>query len=86
MLRLDVSPSIVYCVNGTKLPPMGVTEEFLSKQIQLGLADLVSILIKCLEQVVQPRFESLNCLSEADYALNLEQFDQIYQQYKSKLL
>lgn len=86
MLRLDVEPSIVYCANGTKLPPMGMTEEFLSKQIQLGLADFVSILITCLEQAIQPISERRNHLSEADYALNLEQFDQIYQQHTSKLL
>lgn len=86
MLRLDVEPSIVYCANGTKLPPMGVTEEFLSKQIQLGLADFVSILTTCLEPAIQPISERRDRLSEADYALNLEQFDQIYQQHTSKLL
>lgn len=86
MIRLDVESSIVYCVNGTKLPPMGVTEELLSKQIQLGLADLVSILNTCLEQAIVPISESQDRLSKADYALNLEQFEQIYQQYTSKLL
>lgn len=86
MLRLDVESSLVYCVNGTKLPPMKVTEELLSQQIQLDLADLVSILITCLEQVIQPIFTSQDCLLEADYALDLEQFEQIYQQYTSKLL
>lgn len=86
MIRLDVESSIVYCVNGTKLPPMGVTEELLSKQIQLGLADLVSILNTCLEQAIVPISESQDRLSKTDYALNLEQFEQIYQQYTSKLL
>lgn len=86
MIRLDVEPSIVYCVNGTKLPPMSVTEEFLAKQIQLGLADLVFILITCLEQAIAPISESQDRLLEADCALNLEQFAQIYQQYTSKLL
>lgn len=75
MLRLDVESSIVYCVNETKLPPMGVTEELLSKEIQLGLADLVSILTPCLEQAIAPISESQDRLSQADYALNLEQFE-----------
>lgn len=86
MIRLDVESSIMYCVNGTKLPPVVVTEELLSKQIQLGLADLVSILTICLEQAVVPISESQDRLSEADYTLNSEQFEQIYQQYTSKLL
>lgn len=86
MLRLDVEPSIVYCANGTKLPPTGVTEEFLSKQNQLGLADFVFILTTCLEQAIEPISESQDCLSAANYALNLEQFDQIYQQHTNKLL
>ncbi len=86
MIRLDIEPSIVYCANGTKLPPMRVTEEFLSKQIQLGLADLVSILNTCLDQAITPISKSQERLSEADYALNLEQFAHIYQQYTSNPL
>lgn len=87
MIRLDVESAIVYCANGTKLLPMGVTEEFLSKQIQLGLVDLVSILTTSLEQAIAPISESQSRLLEAaDHTLNLERFEQIYQQYTSKLL
>lgn len=87
MIRLDVESSLVYCVDGTKLPPISVTEELLSQQIQLGLADLVSILTTCLEQAITPIFESQSRLLEvANYTLNLERFEQIYQQYTSKLL
>ena len=39
MLRLDVESSIVYCADGTILPPIGVTEEFLSTQVQLSLTN-----------------------------------------------
>lgn len=87
MIRLDVESSLVYCVNGTKLPQIRVTEELLSQQIQLGLADLVSILTTCLEQAITPIFESQSRLLEAEnYTLNLEQFERIYQQYTTKLL
>jgi hypothetical protein len=34
MMRLDPENPIVYCANGTKLPPMGVTESFLATQPQ----------------------------------------------------
>lgn len=83
MLRLDIEPSIVYCANGTKLPPIGVTEEFLSTQVQLTLADLISILSNCCQQTITPKVEHL---WEVDYDLNLEQFKRIYQQYKSQIL
>lgn len=76
MLRLDIEPSIVYCANGTKLPPIGVTEEFLSTQVQWSLADLVSILSTTCQQAIAITVERI---SEADYDLNLEQFERIYQ-------
>lgn len=77
LLRLDVEPSIVYCADGTKLPPRGVTEEFLSTQVQLGLADLISILSTCCQQ--QAITPTVKRPLEADYDLNLEKFEQIYQ-------
>lgn len=57
MLRLDVESSIVYCADGTNLPPMRVTEEFLSTQVQLDLANLVSILTTCCQQAIKPTVE-----------------------------
>lgn len=86
MIRLDVESSLVYCVNGTKLPPMGVTGELLSKQIQLDLADLVSILTTYCQQTIQLISKSQNRPLEADYDFNSEQFAQIYQQHRIKLL
>lgn len=85
MLRLDTEPSVVYCANGTKLPPMGVTETFLSKQIQLSLIDLASLLTTFCQRAIQPISESQGLPPEADYDLNSEQFDQIYQRYRSEL-
>lgn len=76
MLRLDVESSIVYCADGTNLPPMRVTEEFLSTQVQLDLANLVSILTTCCQQAIKP---TVGKVSQADYDLDLEQFGCIYQ-------
>lgn len=76
MLQLDVKPSMVYCANGTKLPPIGITEEFLSTQVKWSLTDLISILSTTCQQAIAPTAEhSL----EADYDLNLEQFERIHQ-------
>lgn len=86
MIRLDIEPSIVYCANGTKLPPMSVTEEFLSNQVQLSVPDLVSILTTYCQQTIQLISKSQNRPLEADYDFNSEQFAQIYQQHRSKLL
>lgn len=36
MMRLDPENPIFYCANGTNLPPIKVTESFLSTQAQLG--------------------------------------------------
>ncbi len=82
MLQLDVEPAIVYCADGTKLAPIGITEEFLSTQIQLNLVDLVSILNTCCQQAITPILERP---LEADYDFNLEQFERIYQQNRGEL-
>lgn len=82
MIRLDAEQSTVYCANGAKVPPLGITEAFLSTQVQYrSLIDFVSFLTACCQQVVD--FTSESQEEATDYKLNPEQFEQIYQQYKS---
>ncbi|MDV2995594.1 MAG: hypothetical protein N4J56_005248 [Chroococcidiopsis sp. SAG 2025] len=53
MMRLDAQPTI-YCADGTNLPPMRVTETFLSTQTQFSqLSDLVEFLIPFCQQALQ---------------------------------
>jgi hypothetical protein len=48
MMRLDLEQPIIYCANGTNLPPMRVTEEFLATQPQFScLNDLIGFLRTC---------------------------------------
>jgi hypothetical protein len=83
MVRLDSEPSIVYCANGVKVPPMGITEEFLSTQVQFVLADLISFLTESCQQAIQPS-KSQDRLAEApEYDLSSEEFAQIYQRYQN---
>ena len=45
MMRLDPDNPIIYCADGTKLPPMRVTESFLSTQPQFCcLSELIEFL------------------------------------------
>lgn len=74
LMQLDESAT-VYIANGTNLPPIKVTEAFLSKQAQFSLAELILLLITCGQQVIQP----LADCSAADYGLDLMQFNTIYQ-------
>jgi len=54
-MRLDGEESILYCANGTNLPPMKVTEAFLSTQPQFArLRDFATFLAVCCQQAVQP--------------------------------
>lgn len=53
MVRLGEESPMVYFANGTNLPPMRVTESFLSTQPQCTkLSDLVTFLIDCFEHAV----------------------------------
>lgn len=53
MMRLDTQPTI-YCANGTNIPPIGVTETFLSTQTQFKrLSDLVEFSIPFCQQAFQ---------------------------------
>lgn len=85
MMRLDAEQPIVYGANGTRLPPMGVSESFLSTQPQFNcLSDLIAFLIVCCQQVVQPIPVSQEGSTDAiDCDLNSTQFAQLYQQRKS---
>lgn len=85
MMRLDAEQPIIYCANGTKLPPMGVSESFLSTQPQFKyLSDLITFLTVCCQQVVQPILASQEISTDAiNCDLNSTQFDQLYQQIKS---
>lgn len=52
MIRLDTESPTLYCANGTNLPPIRVTEAFLSTQLQFtGLSHLVALLTDCLNRV-----------------------------------
>jgi hypothetical protein len=56
MMRLDPNNPIIYCANGTKVPPLRVTESFLSTQTQFSrLSDLITLLAA----VFQPGIKSI---------------------------
>jgi hypothetical protein len=79
MMRLDPETPIIYCANGTNLPPIKVTESFLSTQPQFSrLSKLVSFLTAVFQQASQPiaasQEELINC------ELEPMQLEQIYQQ------
>lgn len=55
MMRLDPEKPIIYCANGTKLPPMKVTESFLSVQPQFSqLSNLIEFMTAVCQQSIQP--------------------------------
>lgn len=54
MMRLDIDKPVIYCANGGNLPPMRVTESFLSTQPQFScLGELIEFLIAVFQQDVQ---------------------------------
>jgi hypothetical protein len=75
----------LYCANGTKLPPLRVTESFLSTHTQFSrLSDLIALL----SAVFQPGIQSIassqgKWMSEIDCELESTQLKKLYQQYKS---
>lgn len=86
MIRLDVEKPVFYFANGTGVPPLLVTEDYLSKQIQYSsLTSVISFLIDICQQATQPLVESQNeiGIDSADYELNPNQFDQLYQLHRS---
>jgi hypothetical protein len=80
MMRLDSETPTIYCANGTNLPPMRVTESFLSTQPQfIRLSELIAFLTA----VFQPKIHSITASQEEsiDYELDPIEFEQLYQQY-----
>lgn len=77
MMRLDAEQPTIYCANGTKLPPMGVTESFLSTQPKFSqLSDLIAFLTVCCQQEIQFIADSqVGVMDEFDYRLNPAQFN-----------
>jgi hypothetical protein len=80
MMRLDPETPIIYCTSGTNLPPMRVTESFLSIQPQFSR---LSELIAFLTAVFQQKIHSIAVSQEGtiDCELDPMQFEQFYQQY-----
>lgn len=86
MIRLDTEQPVVYYANGTKVPPMRVTEDFLSVQIQFSnLTELVLFLTDCCQQAIQTKSGDRNdqTIDAVDYEINLQRFEQICRQYVS---
>lgn len=79
MMRLEPEQPIIYCANGTNLPPIKVTESFLATQPQFSkLSDLISFLIA----VFQHQVRSVADDNSLDCKLDPTQFDRLYQQYR----
>lgn len=80
MMRLDPETPIIYCANGTNLPPMKVTESFLSTQPQFRrLSELIAFLTAVFQQGIQSIAASQE--GEIDCELDSMKFEQFYQQY-----
>lgn len=85
MMHLDPETPIIYCANGTKLPPMKVTASFLSTQPQFTrLSELITFLTAVFQQGIQPIAVSSeeSVVATIDCDLNPTQFEQLYQQYQ----
>lgn len=80
MMRLDPQQPIVHCANGTKLPPIGVTESFLATQPQFKQS---SDLIAFLTALFQDRIQSIAIADDEslDGELDPIQIDRLYQHY-----
>lgn len=79
MMRLNPDTPIIYCANGTNLPPMKVTESFLSTQPQFSrLSEFMTFSIAVFQQGIQPI--AANQERWIDCELDPIQFAQLYQQ------
>ncbi|WP_052672563.1 hypothetical protein [Aliterella atlantica] len=75
MMRLDATQPIVYCANGTNLPPIRVTESFLATQPQFSrLSDAFALLITYCQQAVTPNLDNLT--DAIDFEIDREQLAQ----------
>jgi hypothetical protein len=83
MMRLSPENPIIYCANGTKLPPINITESFLSTQPQFSrLSELIIFLTAVFQQAIQAiPVNSGKSIIAIDCDLNSTQFEQLYQQY-----
>lgn len=80
MMRLDPEAPIIYCANGTNLPPMKVTESFLSTQPQFSrLSQLVAFLIEVFQRGIQSI--AANQAQSIDCELSPMHLAQLYQPY-----
>jgi hypothetical protein len=75
MMRLDPTQPTIFCANGTHLPPMKVTEAFLSTQPQFSqMSDLVTFLTKLSQIELAPSTTNLRTLmDDIDYIVNAAQ-------------
>jgi hypothetical protein len=81
MMRLDLENPIVYCANGTNLPPIKINESFLSTQPQFSrLSTFIMFLTTVCQQAIQPLAPNQGDVIDCEF--NLMQFEQSYQQYK----
>jgi hypothetical protein len=82
MMRLDSENPILYCAEGTNLPPVKVTESFLSTQPQFNrLSSFIAFLTVCCQQGVQSISSHRESLQdEIDLQLNPVEFERLYQQ------
>jgi hypothetical protein len=95
LMRLDLETPIIYCASGTNLPPMRVTESFLSTQPQFSqLSELISFLKAVFQQGIQSiaasqdgsilqgrGFPSERFANANDCELDSLKFEQFYKQY-----
>jgi hypothetical protein len=59
MMRLDSENPILYCAKGTNLPPIKVTEPFLSTQPQFSrLSSFITFLTVCCQQQIQQNLQA----------------------------
>jgi hypothetical protein len=76
MMRLEPERPIVYVANGTNLPPLLVTESFLSTQPQFSsLSDLIVWLTSCCQQGIEPTSSSSDLGDRIDLHLDAVQID-----------
>jgi hypothetical protein len=86
MVRLEAEQPTLYCANGTNLPPMKVTEAFLSTQLQFtGLINLVNLLTHCFQTAAQLPSASQDSqkVRAIDCEINAAPFVQLLQQSRS---
>ncbi len=80
MLRLDEKIPALYCADGTKAPPRGIDEAFLSTQIKFTkLSDFILLVSECVEKAINVDVGNTKSQinSELIYKLNSQQLEPI---------